>query len=92
MNSISKLLIRGALACALACGLAAIVPAAGAAPKKILVITESKGFTHSVVKRGGDGLCLVEKTLAKIGGDSGVFETVNSQNAIEALTRENLAK
>jgi type 1 glutamine amidotransferase len=64
--------------------------AVGAAPKRILVLTESRGFTHDVVKRGDDDLCVVEKIMAKIGGDSGVFETVNSQSAIEALTAENL--
>jgi uncharacterized protein len=67
--------------------------AAWGAPKKILVITESKGFMHSVVKRPTNGeLCLVEKALQEIGASSGVFETVNSQNAIEALTRDNLQK
>jgi len=65
---------------------------AQAAPKKMLVITESRGFTHDVVKRGDDGLCVVEKAMAKIGASSGVFETVNSQNAIAALTKENLAQ
>jgi uncharacterized protein len=63
------------------------------APKKILVITESKGFVHSVVKRPTNGeLCIVEKALQEIGQKSGVFETVNSQNALEALTRDNLQK
>jgi uncharacterized protein len=63
------------------------------AQKKILVITQSKGFVHSVVKRPTNGeLCTVEKALQEIGKSSGVFETVNSQNAIEALTRDNLKK
>ena len=66
--------------------------AVDAAPKRILVLTESRGFTHDVVKRGDDGLCVVEKIMAKIGGDSGVFETVNSQSAMEALTAENLQR
>ena len=63
---------------------------AQAAPKKILVITQSRGFTHGVVRRPKDGLCVVEKTLAAIGKDSGVFTTVNSQDAIKSITRENL--
>src|SRR5688572_5199453 len=64
---------------------------ASAAPKKILVVTESKGFTHSVVKRPTNGeLCVVEKVMQEIGKESGVFETVNSQKAIEVLTRDNL--
>jgi hypothetical protein len=33
---------------------------------------------------------VVEKTLAKIGDASGVFTTVNSQDAIKSITRENL--
>jgi type 1 glutamine amidotransferase len=62
-----------------------------AAPKKILVVTESKGFTHSVVKRPTNGeLCVVERVMQEIGKESGVFETVNSQKAIEVLTRDNL--
>ena len=72
---------------------ALVLHAAAAETKKLLVITQSKGFRHDPVKRGTNGeLCLVEKTMAKIGKDSGLFETVNSQNAIEALTRENLKK
>lgn len=67
--------------------------ATAAEPKKVLVITQSKGFRHDPVKRAtNDELCLVEKTLEKIGRDSGLFETVNSQNAVEVLTRENLKK
>ena len=63
---------------------------AQAAPKKILVITQSRGFTHGVVRRPKEGLCLVEKTLATIGKKSGVFTTVNSQDAIKSITRDNL--
>ena len=63
---------------------------AQAAPKKILVITQSRGFTHGVVRRPKGGLCVVENTLAKIGDASGVFTTVNSQDAIKSITRENL--
>ena len=63
---------------------------AQAAPKKILVITQSRGFTHGVVRRPKGGLCVVEKTLTAIGQKSGVFTTVNSQDAIKSITRENL--
>jgi len=66
---------------------------AEAAAKKMLVITQSKGFTHNPVKRPApDQLCLVEQTLNDIGRKSGLFETVNSQDSIAALTRENLAQ
>lgn len=65
--------------------------AVSAAPKKILVVTQSKGFVHGVVKRPSSGeLCVVERTLEEIGKTSGLFETVNSQNAVEVLTADNL--
>ena len=60
------------------------------APKKILVITQSAGFRHQPVNRAGKDTCQVERVLAEIGKQSGVFNTVNSQNAIESITRENL--
>ena len=61
-----------------------------AAPKKILVITQSAGFRHQPVNRAGKETCQVERVLAEIGKQSGVFTTVNSQNAIQSITRENL--
>ena len=61
-----------------------------AAPKKILVITQSAGFRHQPVNRAGKETCQVERVLAEIGKKSGVFTTVNSQNAIKSITRENL--
>ena len=60
------------------------------APKKILVITQSAGFRHQPVNRAGKDTCQVERVLAEIGKQSGVFNTMNSQNAIESITRENL--
>jgi type 1 glutamine amidotransferase len=61
------------------------------APKKLLVITESKGFRHGCVTRGKDGeLCLVEKTLIELGKKSGAFEAICTQNSREAITAENL--
>jgi type 1 glutamine amidotransferase len=64
-----------------------------AAKKRLLVITESKGFVHDVVKRPkADELCLVEKTLMELGEKSGSFDVVVSQNAREMITAENLAK
>ena len=61
-----------------------------AAPKKILVITQSRGFRHQPVNRKGQATCQVERVLAEIGKKSGVFTTVNSQDAIKSITRENL--
>jgi hypothetical protein len=62
------------------------------AKKKILVLTESRGFVHDVVRRGKDGsLCLVEKTLIDMGNTSGAFEAVCSQESRKMITKENLA-
>ena len=61
-----------------------------AAPKKILVITQSRGFRHQPVNRKGQATCQVERVLAEIGKKSGVFTTVNSQDATKSITRENL--
>jgi type 1 glutamine amidotransferase len=58
--------------------------------KRLLVITESKGFVHDVVKRHDDKPCLVEEILAKIGKDSGAFDVVCSQDSRKEITAENL--
>jgi type 1 glutamine amidotransferase len=61
------------------------------AKKRLLVITESRGFVHDVVRRPKDGgLCLVEKTLIDIGNRSGDFEAVCSQDSRKEITAENL--
>jgi type 1 glutamine amidotransferase len=72
--------------------LAALAPAQEKKPKKrVLVITESRGFVHDVVRRGKNGeLCLVERTLIDLGKKSGDFEVVCSQNSRQAITKENL--
>src|SRR5262245_23778051 len=60
------------------------------APKKLLVITESRGFVHDVVKRPKDGsFCLVEKTITDLGKGAG-FEAVCSQDSRKMITAENL--
>ena len=61
--------------------------------KKLLVITESRGFRHSVVARGKNGeLSLAEKVLTKIAKDSGDFEVTCSQDSRSMITAENLKK
>ncbi|MFM7097128.1 MAG: ThuA domain-containing protein [Gemmataceae bacterium] len=61
--------------------------------KKLLVITESKGFVHGVVKRPKpEELCLVEKSLIALGKKSGMFEAVTTQDSRTAITAENLQK
>ena len=69
--------------------LAGITFAQDARKPKLLVITESKGFVHSVVKRPApDTFCTVEKALTKLGQDTGDFEA-----ALELeRAAENLAK
>jgi hypothetical protein len=58
---------------------------------KLLVITESKGFVHEVVKRPApDKFCIVEEALTKLGKDTGDFEAVCSQDSRKAITAENL--
>jgi type 1 glutamine amidotransferase len=59
--------------------------------RRLLVITESKGFVHDVVRRPKDGgLCLVEKTLIEMGEKSGDFQAVCSQDSRKEITAENL--
>ena len=60
---------------------------------KLLVITESKGFVHSVVKRPApDKFCIVEEALTKLGKETGDFEAVCSQDSRKEITAENLQK
>lgn len=58
--------------------------------KRLLVITESKGFRHGCVTRQGDQLSLVEKTFIELGKKSGMFEAVCSQDSRKDITAENL--
>ncbi|MBM4095876.1 MAG: ThuA domain-containing protein [Planctomycetes bacterium] len=72
---------------------AGAVHAQDARKPKLLVITESKGFVHSVVKRPApDTFCSVEKALTKLGNETGDFEAVCSQDSRKEITAENLAK
>jgi type 1 glutamine amidotransferase len=67
------------------------VDAGAPAKKKLLVITESKGFVHPVVRRGkDDALSLVEKTFLEWGNKSGLFEATVSQDSRKDITAENL--
>ncbi len=61
----------------------------GEAKKRLLVITESKGFRHGCVTRKGDELSLVEKTLTELGAKNG-FDVVCSQDSRSVITAENL--
>jgi uncharacterized protein len=92
--------------------LAVLVPLALAAPaaraeeqpkakdkKRILLVTESRGFVHDVVRRpsgwsklafGED--CLVEKVCKELADKTGRFEVVCSQDSRKDITAENLAR
>ncbi len=60
------------------------------APKRLLVITESRGFVHDVVRRPKDGsFCLVEQILTELGKANG-FEVVCSQDSRKEINAENL--
>jgi type 1 glutamine amidotransferase len=60
--------------------------------KKLLLITESKGFVHSVVNRGKNPLCLVEKTFLALAEKNPFFEVDYTQDSRSAITGENLKK
>ena len=87
----------GALGALVAVGLLSVAAADDSKPakakKRLLVITESRGFVHDVVRRGKDGsLSLAEKTLIDIGNRSGDFEAVCSQDSRKEITAEKLKK
>jgi type 1 glutamine amidotransferase len=62
------------------------------AKKKLLVITESKGFRHGCVTRKGEELSVVEKVLTELGEKSGAFEATCSQDSRGEIKRERLEK
>ncbi len=57
--------------------------------KRLLVITESKGYRHSCVTRKNGALCLVEKTFIELGKKHN-FDVECSQDSRSAITAENL--
>jgi uncharacterized protein len=84
--------MKNLLALSLCLGLIPLARADEAKPtKKLLVITESRGYRHSVVARGKNGeLSLAEKVLTKLGKDSGSYEATCSQDSRSMITAENL--
>ena len=63
--------------------MAAFAPLASAEQKKakMLVLTQSKGFMHDVVNRKGQPTCLVERVMAEVGKESGLWECECTQDA-----------
>lgn len=69
-------------------------PTAGdKAPKKrLLLITESRGFVHGVVNRNKKDMCLVEKTFVELAKKYPFFEVDFTQDSRSAIEGENLKK
>ena len=65
-------------------------PIAGAPKKRLLLVTESMGFVHSVVNRGKKDMCLVEKTFVELSQKHPFFEVEYTQDSRAAITGENL--
>ena len=68
------------------------VSAAGEPKKRLLLVTESKGFVHSVVNRNKKDMCLVEKTFIELAQKFPFFEVEYTQDSRSAITAENLKK
>src|SRR5205814_4291204 len=56
------------------------------------LITESKGFVHSVVNRGKQPLCLVEKTFLELAEKNPFFEVDYTRDSRSVINDENLKK
>lgn len=69
--------------------------AAGAdTPKaRVLMLTQSKGFTHGSVRRPEkDKLSVAEVAMTQLGQQTGLFDVVCSQDAAADFTKDNLQK
>jgi type 1 glutamine amidotransferase len=65
--------------------------AALAKGRRLLCFTKSSGFEHSVIKRGaGEAPSLVERTLTRVGAESGFDVTCTKDGGV--FTRERLAE
>jgi uncharacterized protein len=65
-------------------------PATSASKPRILFVTQSFEFKHSAVTRKGDQLSAAEQTMTDLANSSGVFQIDCTQDAVKALTKENL--
>lgn len=65
---------------------------AGSSNKKarILFVTQSKGFTHSAVRRKGGKLSYAEQVMTELGVSSGGFRVECTQDCARDFTRERL--
>ena len=65
-------------------------PPSGTKLPRILFVTQSFEFKHGAVTRKGDQLSPAEKTMTDLANSSGVFQIDCTQDAVKALTKENL--
>lgn len=63
-----------------------------AEPVKVLMLTQSKGFTHGSVNRKEQPLAASEIAMTQLGQQSGLFTVTCTQNAEADFTKENLQK
>ncbi|WP_146505994.1 ThuA domain-containing protein [Rubinisphaera italica] len=59
---------------------------------KILMLTESKGFTHGSVRRNDGKLATAEVAMIQLGQKTGLFDVDCTQNSAADFTKENLEK
>jgi type 1 glutamine amidotransferase len=69
-----------------------VVQPLGADKKRLLLVTESRGFVHSVVNRGKKDICLVEKTFVELAQKHKFFDVDYTQDSHSAIDAENLKK
>jgi len=62
------------------------------AKKRLLLVTESRGFKHSVVNRGKADTCLVERVFVDLAAKEKFFEVDFTQNARAVIEGDNLKK
>lgn len=62
------------------------------AKKRLLLITESRGFVHDVVNRKKKDMCVVEKTFVELSKKYPFFEVDFTQDSRQAIDGENLKK
>ncbi len=65
---------------------------AGDTKKRLLLITESRGFVHGVVNRGKKDMCHVEKTFVELAEKYKFFEVDYTQDSRSVINDENLKK
>ena len=83
-------IVMVSLVCLAALAQTMFVEAQDSAKKaRVLMVTQSKEFTHGPVKRKGEELALSEVAITQLGQTTGLFTTHCTQNAAD-FTEENL--